>query len=178
VVCRTLNQQKESAQMARFAMTGSIYNLTLDRDMIDVTCERDTLDSRWRGTDSNGHEHRGDRLYDTLELIVDAEHWCEGNEGWGRHDPHMHVDEAHYECRQCRESVEPGVVTGGTPQYIAGVTTATLEGRRSDGTKITAILTSEQTDQVRTLMDADAAGQQLFIDAIPDEQIVHREFSR
>lgn len=95
--------------MARFA-PGPEFTLDIQQDSIDTTCGIDTLDPKWRGTDSNGHEHYYERFeYPTLDYIVDAEHWCNGDEG-APHDPHMATDESHYECKVCREVVKPGII--------------------------------------------------------------------
>jgi hypothetical protein len=74
-----------------------------------IASDMPTIDPNWRKTDSNGHDHYYVRGYPTLDHIVDRQHWCEGNEGLGPHDPHWSVDESHYECLECRERIEPGL---------------------------------------------------------------------
>lgn len=150
------------------------WTLDVEQDWIDATCERDTLDPKWRGSDSSGHEHFYDHGYPTLDYIIDSSHWCDGTEGWALHDPHEYVDASHYECKICREVVEPGVIPGGTPQYVAGMRHATLRGIRSDGAEIVASLTS---DEAQTLAASDDTAAQVVIDAIPQERIMSMTFS-
>lgn len=59
----------------------------------------------WTHTDSQGHEHRFDRLdgYPTLEPVIDASWWVDG---------HEEVVVGHFECRLCREVVVPAVTYG------------------------------------------------------------------
>jgi hypothetical protein len=148
----------------------STWTVDVRQDVLDVTMEHDSIDPKWRGADSNGHEHFYDREaheYPTLDYIVDARHWCNGDEGIARHDPHWHTDESHYECRICREVVTPGLIPGGTPQYVAGMRYATLHGMRSDGTEIVAELTGEEAEALANVTGSDA---QRIIDGIPKER--------
>lgn len=70
------------------------WSVEADPNWIDTTAGIPTADPRWRGTDSNGHEHHYDHGYPTLDYVIDAEHWCMGDEGIAPHDPHMAVDES------------------------------------------------------------------------------------
>lgn len=87
---------------------------------VEVTSDRDSVDPNWRYTDDQGHAHYYDGGYPTLDHIIDASHWCDGTEGLYNHDPHLAVDADHYECLICRQTVAPGVIPAGTPQFIAG----------------------------------------------------------
>lgn len=138
--------------MARFLARSQPWELEVRQDWIDTTMGIPTLDPNWRGVDSNGHEHFYDKAsheYPTLDYIVDAEHWCEGNEGIAPHDPHMAVDEAHYECKVCREVVEPGVIPGGTPTGMPGAVSATLSGLRDDGAEVRVRITEAEFDEIQ-----------------------------
>jgi hypothetical protein len=90
-------------------------------------------DTNWRTTDANGHEHRYNHGYPTLDFVVDASHWCDGSEGWAHHDPHEAIDESHYECKTCRLTIEPSLIPPGVRTFMPGLTTCTLSGYRSDG---------------------------------------------
>lgn len=161
-----------TADMARF--NPAPFDLTVTQDWIDVTSEHPTLDERWRATDSNGHEHFYDRGLPTLNLIIDASHWCAGSEGWMSHDPHEHVDESHYECSECGEVIEPGTVPGGTPRSIPGQRVVTLRGVRSDGCTITRPLTDAEVDAVQ----ADGSeGVRLIESAEADGRVIQITFT-
>lgn len=137
--------------MARFVAASQSWELDVQQDWIDTTMGIPTLDPDWRGTDSNGHEHYYDQQaheYPTLDYIIDAEHWCDGTEGVYNHDPHMAVDEDHYECKLCREVVEPGIIPAGTPSAIPGSKSATLAGVTSSGMRVKLALTGEDYDAI------------------------------
>jgi hypothetical protein len=156
------------AGMATFS--GSTFNLSMTRDMIDVTSDRPSSDPNWRYTDRNGHEHRYDHGYPTLDLVVDAEHWCDGNEGYARHDPHMHVDEAHYECLICREVVKPGKLPPSYPQAIPGMINCEVGGYRSDGAFVCARILKDEYEMLRTGPSANIVA--AFLDQLPAERII------
>lgn len=149
--------------------------LNIERDWIDATCGIDTLDADWVGTDRNGHEHRAKGGYPTLNYIVDKQHWCDGHEGIYNHDPHMAVDEAHYECKTCGVIVEPGIIPAGTPLFVPGSTSATVHGYRTDGAEIDGWVTE---DEARTIPSMSAEAMQQFIDGLPEDRITSIKFSR
>jgi hypothetical protein len=159
--------------MATFS--GSTFNLSITRGSIDVTSDRPQSDPNWRYTDRNGHEHRYDRGYPTLDLVVDAEHWCDGNEGYARHDPHMHVDEAHYECKVCRESIKPKMFPPGYPMMMPGMIQGEVEGYRSDGALVRARLTKDDYEMLRIGPSADVVA--AFLDNLDDAQIISVTFT-
>lgn len=144
------------------------WSIDMRQDWIDVTSGLPTANEDWRGTDVNGHEHYYG--YPTLDEVDDASHWCNGDEGIAHHDPHMHVDESHYECKVCRAVVEPAVDPPFTPKQIPGMATLTLTGLRSDGVEIVASLIQAELLTIQ----ADRTTAQGIIDAIPDERIHQR----
>lgn len=96
-----------------------------------------TADTGWRSTDANGHEHYWeDNGYPTLNFVVDAEHWCDGREGMYNHDPHMAIDQSHYECKVCGVTVDPGTHGPEHKVHIPGRIDATLVGTRRDGLSV------------------------------------------
>lgn len=108
--------------------------------------------------------------------MVDESHWCEGDEGIAPHDPHEAVDAAHYECAQCRETVEPKLDPPGVHKTIPGTIEATGHGVTSDGQDITFVITPEEYETVTTTRPT-SAEQQALIDAVPDERIISRSWS-
>jgi hypothetical protein len=103
--------------------------LVIEQTYQEVTWEDAPVET-WAATDSHGHRHaftrparpgreqyindRGLRRnhtvpthYPSLYYKIDRWHACDGREGLYSHDPHWAVDESHYECRQCRERIEP-----------------------------------------------------------------------
>jgi len=152
--------------MATTSVTGPSWKLEVEQEWIDVTPSGPTPNERWRTTDSNGHEHYYDHGYPTLDEVIDAQHWCNGTEGFALHDPHMQIDEWHYECKLCREVIEPDYDPPFTPKYIPGLRTATLTGVRSDGAEI---VVDVREDELAGLHDDAAA--QAFLDAAPMERI-------
>lgn len=157
-------------------MNGSGWNLSVNQDWINVTSEYPTPDERWRFTDSNGHEHHYDHGYPTLDLVIDREHWCLGNEGLYSHDEHMAVDESHFECKQCREIIEPSQHPGGWPQHIPGMRTATLKGRRSSGVTVEVLLVDDELEALTSATDdarSDLA--QRLLNDVPDDRVLSWE---
>jgi hypothetical protein len=130
-------------------------------DVIDVTSDRPSYDTRWRATDSNGHEHRYDHGFPTLSYVVDERHWCDGTEGFMLHEPHWAVDADHYECELCGAVVEPGLLPAGYPQYIDGMKNVSLKGRRSDGIEVDVALYEAEFD---TLASAAASDDETAMD--------------
>lgn len=113
------------------------WTVDVQQEWIDVTSSFPSPDPRWTYTDQAGHEHHYSNGYPTLRYVVDGSHWCDGTEGLYNHDPHLAVDEYHYECQQCGEVIEPRLVPGGYPQSIPGMISATLSGIRRDGIECT-----------------------------------------
>lgn len=146
----------------RTSIAGTDWTLTCDQEKIDVTWGQDTLDPKWRATDENGHEHYYEHGYPTLDFVVEAEHWCNGDEGYGRHDPHMCTDEGHYECRICRAVVEPGIIRGGAPQYIPGMRSWTLKGTTTQGAEVEVYITD---DEAQTVIDGQDEAARQILDA-------------
>lgn len=133
----------------RFIATAG-WTLEVEHDLIDVSTDYPTPDERWRYTDDAGHEHHYDHGYPTLELVVDEEHWCDGNEGFMPHDPHQHIDAAHYECRECRQVIKPREHVGGiVRQMEAGPMRAWLSGPRPEGVQATVRLTDDEFEELR-----------------------------
>ena len=153
------------------------YEVTLERDWIDVTSEFPSYNESWTFTDAAGHEHRYERGFPTLRHVIDAEHWCNGNEGWMHHDPHMHVDAAHFECVQCGETISPAMDPPFTPKKIPGLLSGQVSGMRSDGVKITAILSGDEFELFTGgELPADSVVRDL-LDRMPEERITLRQYS-
>lgn len=164
--------------MSRMVVGSSPWKVTLEREMIDVTMGwHSTPNEFWRATDSNGHEHRYDKGYPTLRVVVDRSHWCDGHEGMYNHDPHEEVDESHYECLLCGEVVEPAMDPPGTPKSIPGRISGRIEGPRSDGRVISAWLNDDEIAVVRANPeDPDVLSS--LVDGVPEERITSWSFTR
>lgn len=156
------------------------WTLDVDVEQIPVSMGIETLDPRWQGMDSNGHEHRYDRdrhEYPTLDFVIDAQHWCHGDEGTAPHDPHMLVDESHYECKLCREVVKPGMNPPGHVEYLCGPMSATLSGHRRDGVFIIAIATRIEVDAIAAGSEAERDEiVQRILDNMPEDRILSTTF--
>lgn len=109
--------------MATTEIRNGGHTLVCHVDMINTTCQFDTIDSRWKGTCENGHAV----TFKSLERVVDHRTWCDGEDGWYHHDPHW-LEDSHYECPECEARVVPGIIRGGTPQFIPGMKSFTLDG--------------------------------------------------
>jgi hypothetical protein len=142
--------------------------LTITPQYIDVTSGHPSANEHWTHTDSAGHAHRYDRGYPTLDLVVDAEHWCEGDEGIAPHDSHMAVDEGHYECKLCREVIKPTMDPAGMPKSIIGEIEATLTGLTSSGVVVEMWLMPDEADRIA----ADPAAVEDVLDNAPHERII------
>lgn len=123
---------------------GSHWSLSVDQRGEWVTMGIETADDKWRFTDAHGHEHYYDHGYPTLDYIIDAEHSCDGSEGWAHHDPHMVVDESHFECLTCREVIEPATHGPDHRVFIPGLIDVVLTGVRSDGMSVELWLTQDE----------------------------------
>lgn len=111
--------------------------LEVEQEWIDITSGNESIDITWRQVDKLGHEHYyQDGQYPTLDFVIDQEHWCDGSEGWERHDPHQVIDEYHYLCKQCGEVVKPGVWPPYHPQKIKGNVSYWLSGQDDKGANI------------------------------------------
>jgi hypothetical protein len=150
-------------------ISGQSWNLEMNQEWIDTTCGIDTLDPKWRGVDSNGHEHHYEHGYPTLDLVIEASHWCDGDEGIYNHDPHEQIDASHYECLICREVVEPGIIPAFTPQQMPGMRSYRITGFRSDGAQVEAWLTEDDVAVIRA--GHSEAAVTAFIDALPEDRI-------
>lgn len=159
--------------MARFSPPRGAYTVTIDRDMVNVTCEHDTLDGDWEDQCPNGH----DVSLRTALHVVDASHWCDGTEGFAHHDPHEHVDDSHWECAICHAHVHPRIIPGGTPRYIPGLISATISGVQSTGREIKANIPEAWANIAGDLLRAELEVQLKFLDEIPEEWIYFQKFS-
>jgi hypothetical protein len=163
----------------RSEIHGRGWTLTMEERGEFVTMGIRTLNPGWRGTDSNGHEHYYEGgQYPTLELIIDAQHWCDGHEGMYNHDPHMAVDESHYECVTCRETVEPGTFPPDHQAWMGGPIEYRLAGVRSDGMQVDASLVPEEFERIRDAEHDRDAVVMAVLDALPQERIYSLSFSR
>jgi hypothetical protein len=148
----------------------SPFHLSVDFEQIDVTVGHPTYSESWRAVDSNGHEHYYARGFPTLREVIDEQHWCDGTEGYALHEPHLVVDAVHFECLICDEVVSPGMDPAFTPKSIAGSRSGRLNGPRSDGLYVTAVLTEQEIDE----MAADPSDETMLrvLDAVPIERLV------
>lgn len=151
-------------------LNGRHWTLTVDQDRIDVTSGLPTANERWTYTDQQGHEHRYDHGYPTLTYVIDESHWCDGSEGIYNHDPHEAVDKSHYECSICRETIKPLTDPPYTPKSVAGLTTATMTGYRSDGTWIRYVLSGLEVERIRAEMTDEEA--QAILDNADSARII------
>jgi hypothetical protein len=141
--------------MATSTLSTSDGILRVEREMTPVHYESD-MDRNWRFTDSHGHEHRCEYEaadhYPTLRYVVDE--WCYRDHGlFGGSDPDGHPAAGHYECRQCGETVSPGVTGPGTTM-IAGLVTYYLDdqpvSRERAEEFITAAAAAQRDREART----------------------------
>jgi hypothetical protein len=157
---------------------GRSWALDVDVDYEDATSAWPTPNEHWRHVDASGHEHRYERGYPTLRLVVDESHWCDGTEGFALHDGHEQTDRSHYECAECGEVVVPAMDPPGMPKMVPGRATAALVGYRSSGARVTARLTETELETLRGLgaepADADVTA---LLDAMPDERVLLVEWS-
>lgn len=154
------------------------YSVSIEQEWIDVTSPYPTPNERWTFTDSNGHDHRYDHGYPTLTHVVDASHWCYGNEGIAPHDPHEAVDESHYECATCGEVVEPKMDPGYTPKRTPGIRRTTLNAYRSDGSEVVVVLLPDEVDVLRGNPDPPVVS--AMVDAMPFDRftsVTHRGYA-
>lgn len=148
--------------MAQFRAS-STFNLEIRQDMIDITMGHDTIDSAWSMTCQCG-KHITTR---SMVEVVDASHWCDGNEGFMHHDPHLHVDQSHYECPNCQAVVTPGIIPAFTPRSMPGMRYATLTAMTTDGVTFTAELRDDEFEQAKAMAKAVDKDRQEWIDAFP-----------
>lgn len=94
------------------------FSIKTTANTMPVSSSFPTVDPSWRMMDPQGHEHFYDSGYPTLDYIIDRQHWCAGDEGLEPHDPHWAIDESHYECSQCRETITPGLRPPGWTETI------------------------------------------------------------
>lgn len=145
-------------------------------------------DEQWRHIDSNGHEHYVDRAanaypaYPTLDLVIDKEHWCEGDEEWcdraedpwceggpRPHDPHMVADEVHFECKLCREVIA-------LPKSYGGSVVYTLCGYNSAGVQVVLSLIDAEYERLSNA-DVDGGDPEAEVRRILDEAPAERLLS-
>lgn len=155
--------------MSEIMVPGTDIEVGMRREVIEYrTAWTPTADSRWSFVDASGHEHYYEHGYPTLDYMVDREHWCQGDEGFMAHDPHTAIDEAHYECKICREVITPATEPPGTPHYVAGATSATISGTRSDGVWVRAAVPG----RVETSIMSDAEAAQRLLDGIDESCVI------
>lgn len=116
-------------------MSGAGWRFDATRDVTFIENDGPTADESWSYTDSHGHPHAYPYA-PTLEFVVDRSHWCDGRETIWAHDPHEAVDEGHYECRECRERIEPAVHPAGYLTAIPKALRATLVWQADRSTTI------------------------------------------
>ena len=164
--------------MATSTISGSHWTLTNEQRGEWVTMGVRTTDEHWMFTDAAGHEHRYDSGYPTLDYVVDASHWCDGREGLYSHDPHEAVDDAHYECKLCREVIKPGTHPPEHQVYVAGSSSYRITGLRSDGAQTEAMLMPDQVERIASAArDQRDAIVQTLLDEMPGEQIWSMQFA-
>lgn len=97
--------------------------LTIDREVIEVTSISSQPDTKWRFTDSTGHQHYYRKgKYPTLRDITQT-YWCPDCRD-------EHTDLLWRECRWCKERIVPGEKSPSPfPEYIPGPTTFRLNGQ-------------------------------------------------
>lgn len=152
-------------------INGKMWSLTITQDMLPITSDYPMTDDNWRYTDLAGHEHRGDALSATTTTVVDEKHWCDGNEGWTHHDPHMHVDRSHLECAECGEHITPGMLPLGSTKYLSGQSDTMFRGMKFQGpvtTKFLAWVTEEEIEFIKANGQDDNAMIK-FMDSIPQD---------
>lgn len=97
--------------------------LEVDREMIEYSTALPQLDPKWRGADSQGHEHAyadGADHYPSLDLILGEPYWCEDCQD--EHQDSWRV------CRICGEKVTPGTFVDTSVKYMPGRTQYLLNG--------------------------------------------------
>ena len=87
-------------------MTSEIHTpsgtLRVEREVIEVTSNAPRTDEAWTYTDERGHEHYWRDGYPTLQWVTEDTYWCSDCDD-------EHDDGGHWECRECGETVEPGM---------------------------------------------------------------------
>lgn len=89
------------------------WTLRLDRLTETVTTSHPVLDPEWRSECVCGVEHRGDRLWDTVQAVPDGDWWCDDCED-------THTDQRTC-CRYCSATVTPGTRMDEPRQIVTGV---------------------------------------------------------
>lgn len=153
---------------SHIVLGGNNWTLDIELETELVTSDTYTADPNWKFTDAAGHEHYYSGGYPTLRLIVDKQHWCNGNEGISPHDSHWQVDESHMVCLRCKERIEPRQLPPGSVTSIVLGTRALLEGSRSDiaRCRVKLLLNESECQQIVHAVDRDATVQTL-IDSLP-----------
>lgn len=165
--------------MARFTNDRRNWTIDVVQDWIDVTSERETPNERWTFTDAAGHEHHYEHGYPTLDYVIDESHWCDGREGIYNHDPHEAVDAAHFECKLCREVIEPKMDPPYTPKQIPGMRHVTITAVRF-GPNYEERLTIHPTGEEMAAIEAADSPEdavQAFVDAYPSESASRRDLT-
>lgn len=128
-----------------------------------VSSELPVPDPKWRGTDSNGHEHHyadGPDRYPTLRKMESEPYWCDLCD-----DEHTDTWLA---CRICGEKVTPGT-RAPEPVWVAGPTRYYLNGESIGEERAQEIFAEMQRrrDEALQLHERPAIGTQVrFEDAV------------
>lgn len=105
---------------------GSWGTLRIETEMIDVTSAGPRPDKSWRYTDAQGHQHRWDDGWPTLEWFVTERYWCEDCE-----DGHT---EGEWICLLCEEVIQPGMLGPSMHrEYVPGLISAYLNDEPISG---------------------------------------------
>jgi hypothetical protein len=79
--------------------------LSIETDMIEMPpalLGHHTPDETWTFVDTNGHEHRWDPSYSTLDQIAESD--------WIDVDGDEHNGDSWFVCRECGEVIEPATI--------------------------------------------------------------------
>ena len=163
--------------MTTMTQHGRGWRFTFDRNIQPVDASG-AWDKSWRFVDAVGHEHfYEDGGFPTLREVIDRSHWCDGNEGICNHDPHLQIDNSHFVCGWCGETITPGKRPIGSVDLIeVGPPSAVLEGYLDEGTWIRVhLLETEATALINAgdLMDDTA---HKLLELAPPERISERRW--
>lgn len=113
--------------------------LSIETAVVDVTSALPYPSPTWRFTDAAGHAHHhaaSGEQYPTLVWIRDEYEppWycedCQDEGSWS----------GHYECRQCHETITPGVTSDTYRRMAPGRTTYLLDGEPITQERATALI--------------------------------------
>lgn len=114
--------------------TTPAFSIRSETQMIDVTSNAPRRDPDWTYIDHNKHLHTlAKGLWPTLTWIIDETYWCTtcGDE---------HAN-GHWECRECGERIEPGMIgPSGHVEKIRGLTSYYLDDQEITEDEAAAIM--------------------------------------